>query len=187
MKIKGESMMFFCSFIKRVELIAFIIGFVAGLYMLIFFPAKYFFAWHALPVPPEPVAKIFSADHMGKIIVTTTSNKKFICNLGNEKECWTEIDYEPFAFGTIQCFENCRDNQVVQIIRATGQLHNFGELSFIYSLHDDGSVYVKQTGLVYLPGYIMGVIFGGFCALIAFIGKQLFMSIISLLRKKTIK
>lgn len=174
--------------IKSIEIIVFILGFVVGIYMLIFFPAKYFFAWHALPTPPEPVVKIISANHMGDIIVTTTSNKKFICDLDNEKKCWTEIDYEPLVSGRVLCFiEDCPDSHTIQIIRATGQLHSFGELSFLYSLRDDGTIQVKQTGSVYLPGYMMGVLLGGLSAFIAFIGKYLFLGMMSLFKRGLIK
>jgi len=172
------------SLIKRIEVIAFILGFVAGIYMLIFFPAKYFITWHTLPVAPEPVVKIISANHMGDVIVKTASDKNFVCNSYNEDRCWTEIDYEPIVFGKVLCFlENCPDNHTVQMIKATGQLHNFGELSFIYALHDDGNIYLKHTGFVYLPGYMMGVILGGFCAFIVFIGRYVFLSIISFIPK----
>jgi hypothetical protein len=173
--------------IKRIEIIAFVLGFVAGIYMLIFFPVKYF-SWHALPAPPEPVVKIVSANHMGDIIIITASKKKFICNLDSEKECWTEIDYEPLTFGKVLCFmQDCPDNHTMQIIKATGQFHNFGEISFIYSLLDDGIIYVKQTGFIYLPGYMMGAIIGGVCALIAFIAKYLFLRISSFFRRDPIK
>lgn len=176
------------SLIKRIEITAFILGFVVGIYMLIFFPAKYFITWHALPAPPKPVGKIISANHMGDIIVRTASNKNFICDLDNEKECWTEIDYEPLVFGEVLCFmEDCPDDHTMQIIKATGRLHSFGELSFIYSLHDNGIIYVKQTGFVYLPGYMAGVILGGFCAFIAFVGKYLFLRIISFFQRNPIK
>jgi len=176
------------SLIKRIEIVAFILGLVAGIYVLIFFPAKYFITWHTLPTPPEPIAKIISANHMGDIIIRTTSDKKFICNSYHEERCWIEIDYEPLVFGKVLCFmEDCPDNQTMQIIKATGRLHNFGELSFIYSLHDDGIIYVKHTGLVYLPGYMIGAIIGGFCAFIAFIGKHLFLRVISLFQKSLIK
>jgi hypothetical protein len=176
------------SLIKRIEIIAFTLGFVAGIYILIFFPAKYFITRHALPAPPEPVVKIISATHMGEIMVRTASNKNFICDLDNERECWTEIDYEPLVVGKVLCFmEDCSDKHTMQIIKATGRLHNFGELSFIYSLHDDGNIYVKQTGFVYLPGYMMGAILGGFSAFIAFVGKYLFLGIISLFRRDPIK
>lgn len=89
--------------------------------MLIFFPARHFFVWHKLPPPPEPVDRIISASHMGDIIVQVASNKKFICDLDNEKECWTEIDYEPVVFGEVLCFiDNCPDTHTRQIIKARG-------------------------------------------------------------------
>lgn len=175
-------------FVKKIEIIAFILGFVVGIYLLIFFPAKYFFTWHALPVPPVPVVRIISANHMGEIIVKTASNKIFMCDLDNEKACWTEIDYEPLIFGNVLCFmENCPDNHIVQVIKATGRLHNFGELSFIYTLHDDGTIYVKQTGFVYLAGYMMGAILGGICASIVFIVNYLFIGMNSFLRSNSTK
>ena len=170
------------NFIIRLEVISFFLGFVVALYGLIFYPMKYL-AWHRLPAPPERVIKIFGVDHLGKIIVTTDSNKKFVCDLENEKDCWTEVDYQPYALGTLQCYKDCRDKHIVQIISATGQFHNFGALSHIYSLHDDGSIFVKETGAIYLPGYVLGGIAGGICALIAFIGKRLLMTIISLFEK----
>lgn len=89
--------------------------------MLIFFPARHFFVWHKLPPSPEPVDRIISASHMGDIIVQVASNKKFICDLDNEKECWTEIDYEPVVFGEVLCFiDNCPDTHTRQIIKARG-------------------------------------------------------------------
>lgn len=187
-KLKGISMKFSRSLLKRIEIIAFVFGFLAGIYMLIFFPAKYFITWHALPAPPEPAVKILSTNHMGDIIVGTASNKKFICNLDNEEECWIAIDYDPWDMGRTLCFmEDCPNKNTVQMTKATGQSHNFGELSFIYSLHDDGIVYVKQTGFVYLPGYMMGAILGGFCAFVAFVSKHLFWGIVSFFQKDPIK
>jgi hypothetical protein len=177
-------MKFISSLINRIEIIAFILGFVAGIYMLIFFPGKYFIARNALAIPPEPVEKIISANHLGEVIIETTSNKKFICDLKNEKECWTEIDYEPVVFGKTLCFmEDCSDNHTLQIMKTTAQIHSFGELSTIYSLKDDGIIYVKHTGFPYLPGYMMGVIIGVLCSFIAFIGKYLFLGVISLFQK----
>lgn len=171
------------SFIKRIEIIAFILGFVAGIYMLIFFPARYLVAWHALPTAPETTVKIISVN-MSDVIVQTISNKKFKCNLRNEKECWTEVDYEPLELGKTLCsMEDCSNDHTVQMIRATRLAHSFGEISNIYSLHDDGIIYVRQTGFVYLEGYMMGAILGGFCAFIAFIGKYLFLGVISLFQK----
>ncbi len=121
---------------------------------------------------------------MGEVIVRTTSNKKFICDLGNEKECWAEIDYEPFAFGKVLCFmEDCSDNHTLQIIKATGQSHNFGELSFVYFLNDSGTIYVKETGFVYPEGYMMGAILGGFCAFVAFVGKHLILGVIPMFKR----
>lgn len=176
------------SFNNRIAIVAFIVGFVAGIYLLIFFPAKYFIAWHELPIPPEPVREIISADHTGDIVIRTESDKEFTCNIYHEERCWTEIDYEPLVFGTILCFrEDCPDSQTTQMVKATGQLHNFGELSFIYSLRDDGVIYVKHSGFVYLPGYLMGAILGGCCAFFAFVGKYLFLGIISLIRRGAIK
>jgi|GEM_PF-3822489 hypothetical protein len=172
---------------KEIEVIAFVLGFVAGIYFLIFFPAKYF-SWHTLPAPPEPALKIISANHMGDIIVGTASNKKLICNLSHEKECWTEINYEPLIFGKALCFmQNCPDNHTIQIVKVTGQMHSFGELSFTYSLHDNGTIYVKQSGFIYLAGYIMGIFVGGVCSLIAFIVKSLWLGINSSLQKDSIK
>jgi hypothetical protein len=174
------------SFIKRIEILAFIFGFIAGIYMLIFYPAKYFIKWHALPIPPEPAAKIISASHMGDIIITTTSNKKFICDLDHENECWTEINYEPLFFGKVICFiKDCPNDKTKQMVEAVGRLHSFGELSIVYSLHNDGSIYVKQTGMIYASGYLIGAILGGVCAVIAFIGKHLFFRINSLLHKNS--
>jgi hypothetical protein len=171
-------------FIKRIEITAFCLGFTAGVYMLVFFPAKYFITPHALPVPPEPIAEIISASHMGDVIIRTTTDEKFICDLDNEKECWAKVDYEPIVFGKIVCFkESCPDNHTVQIVKTTGQYHNFGELSFTYLLHEDGVIYVRQSGRLYLPGYLMGVIFGGICAAIAFVGRVLFLGLISLFRR----
>lgn len=120
---------------------------------------------------------------MGEIIVKTTSDKKFICDLDHEWKCWTEIDYEPIVFGNVLCFKDCPENHTIQIIKVIGLLHNFGGLSFMYSLHDDGNIYVKISGFVYPPGYMIGAIFGGFCAFIAFIGKGLFSGIIHYSKK----
>jgi hypothetical protein len=174
--------------IKRLEVIAFFCGFAVGIYILVFFPAKYFFAWHPLPSPPEPVLKIISANHMGDIIVTTASNKNFICDLDNEKECWTEIDYEPLVNGRVLCFMgDCPDSHTMQIMKVTGRLHNFGELSFLYSLGDDGIIHVRQMGSVYLPGYMMGALLGGLSAFIAFISKYLFSGIIFLSKRGLIR
>jgi hypothetical protein len=174
------------SLIKKIEIIAFILGVVAGIYILIFYPAKYFIKWHALPVPPQPVEKIITASHMGDIIITTTSNKKFICDLDHEKECWTEINYEPLVFGKVICFTtDCPDDDTKQMVEAVGQLHNFGELSILYSLHNDGSIYVKQTGIIYASGYLMGMVLGGVCAVVAFIGKYLFFGINPLLHRNS--
>jgi len=178
-------MKFLSGLIKRIEVIAFTLGFVAGIYMLTFFPARYFIRWHALTGTPEPVVKIISSNHMGEVIVRTLSNKKLTCNIYNEKSCWTEIDYDPWDIGKTLCFmEDCPDKNTVQMTKATGQAHSFGELSTIYSLHDDGIIYVKQTGFVYLPGYMMGAILGGFCASIGLIGKYLFLSMISFFRNR---
>lgn len=170
----------FYKLLGKIEVIAFVTGFVVGTYMLVFYPAKYFLVWHALPSPPEPITKIFSVDHMGSILVDTVTNKKYECDLGNETVCWTEIDYEPIPFGTVLCFENCFDDNVRQIIKATGQYHNFGELSFTYALRDDGLIYVKHSGFLYLPGYMMGVFLGGICTVVVVLGKYLFLSIASL-------
>jgi hypothetical protein len=170
------------SLFKRIELIAFILGLAIGIYMLMFFPARYFFTWHRLPITPERVTRIISA-HLSDVIVQTTSNKKYSCNIFNEKECWTKVDYTPLQLGKTSCFMNdCPNTNVVQITRAIIQVHNFGEVSNIYALHNDGTIYVKQTGFVYLEGYVMGVLLGAFCASITFVCKYIFRSITSLFR-----
>lgn len=174
--------------IKRLDIIAFILGFAIGIYIFVFFPAKYFFAWHPLPSPPEPAVKIISVNHMGDIIITTASNKNFICDLDSEKECWTEIDYEPLLIGRVLCFMgDCPDSHTIQIMKASGRLHSFGELSFFYSLRDDGTIHVKQTGSVYLPGFMMGVLFGGLSAFLVFSSKYLMIGMMSILKRGLIK
>jgi len=173
-------MKLFSSLIEKIEVIAFIFGFVTSIYMLVFFPAKYFFMWHQLPSPPEPIEKIISADHMGGIIIRTRSNKDFTCDLDQEEECWTEIDYAAMSFGEVLCFvDDCPDEHTVQIVRAIGLMHNFGALSFKYSLRDDGNIYVKHTGIVFPTGFLMGAILGGVCAFIAFLGKYLIFAVLA--------
>ena len=170
--------------IKKFETVAFILGSVAGIYLLVFYPARHFVMWHALPITPEPVEKLISADHAGGIVIKTISNKMLVCNSYHEERCWTEIEHEPILFGDILCFkEDCPDQRTLQMIKATGRLHNFGELSFIYSFRDDGYIYIRHKGLVYLPGYMMGAIIGGICVLIAFIGKHLFYGISKFLHR----
>lgn len=162
------------TFASRIEVLAFTMGFLTSVYMLIFFPARYFITWHALPASPVPIEKIISV-HMSEVIIKTVSNEKFKCNLGNEKECWTVVQYEPLELGKSECFiVDCPNKKIIQMMRATSLAHSFGEVSNIYSLHNDGVIYVKQTGFVYIEGYIMGAILGGLCALITFIGKRLY-------------
>ena len=166
--------------LKRVEIIVFAIGFVAGIYVFVFYPAKYFLVWHALPSPPEPVTKLYSVDHMSNILIDTVTDNKYECNLNNESDCWTEVNYEPIAFGTVLCFRNCHDRNVKQVIKATGQNHSFGEVSFIYELRDDGVIYVRHMGFLYLPGYMLGTFIGALSAFIAYIFKRLLFRVTSL-------
>src|SRR5688572_20246401 len=97
----------------KTEIIAFVLGFVAGIYLLIF-PARYFFVWHPLPTLPEPADKIISAN-LGDVIVRTISNKKFICNIFHEEVCWTEVDYDPLELGTTLCAGDCPNKHAEQM------------------------------------------------------------------------
>lgn len=166
-------MNFLTDFIKRIEIIAFIFGFVAVIYGF-FFPARYFIAWHVLPSPPEPGAKIVATNHMGDITIETFSKKKFLCNIDYEKECWTELEsnYRPLNLGKTLCSQDCLDKHTVQMMMSSYEFLFFARPSTLYALHDDGNVYVKQTGVVFWPGYVMAVIFGVFCASIAVLGKH---------------
>jgi hypothetical protein len=163
-------MNFLSSFTKRIEIIVFILGFAVGIYML-FFPARYFFAWHALPTSPEPIARIVATNHMGDVTIETMSNKKLLCNIDHEKECWVKLDnnYQPFNLGKTLCLEDCPDKHTLQMMSASYEILFFARPAILYALHDDGIIYVRHTGIIFWPGYIMGVILGGFCAFIVFL------------------
>ena len=175
--------------VQRIEVVAFILGCMIGIYMLVFAPYRYFFMWHALPLPPEHGEEILVANHMGDVVVRTISNKRFMCNIYDEKACWVELDtqYGLFEGSKTLCFKgNCPDERTVQMEKAGAALHGFGEPSTIYSLRANGAIYVKQTGIVYWPGYVAGIIIGGFCAFVVFVGKNLFLGIISFAQRNTI-
>lgn len=167
--------------IEKIEIIAFILGFVAGIYMLMF-PARHFFTWHPLPTPPEPVDKIIMA-HLGDVIVRTISNNKLLCNIDHEEECWTEVDYDPLDLGKILCVGNCPNKHTMQMMEATVLVHSFVVVSTRYSLNDDGIIYIKQKGVIYPDGYMIGAIVGGFCAFIAFLGKDLIFTILDVFKR----
>ena len=165
----------------KTEFIAFILGFVAGIYLIIF-PARYFFAWHPLPVLPEPADKIISAN-LGVVIVGTISNNKFICNIIHEEECWTEVDYDPLELGKTLCAGDCPNKHTVQVTETTALAHSFAAVTMTYSLNDDGIIYLKQKGIIYPHGYMIGVLVGGFCGFIAFLGKYLIFTILSAFKR----
>jgi hypothetical protein len=159
--------------IKRIEIIVFVLGFAAVIFGF-FFPARYLIAWHALPAPPEPAAKIVATNHMGDITIETFSNNKFLCNIGHEKECWTKLEsnYKPLNLGKTLCSQDCLDENTVQMMMSSYEFLFFARPSILYALHDDGDIYVKQTGIVFWPGYVIAVLFGGFCAFVAFLCKR---------------
>jgi hypothetical protein len=169
-------MKFLSRLVKRIESIAFLFGFLVVVYIL-FIPAKYFITWHALPNAPEPIAKIISTNHMGDVIVQTVSNKKYACDIYSEKECWTELDanIEPLNWGKTLCLmADCPGNHIVQITIASNASHGLAQVSTRYSLHDDGSIYVKQSGFIDYLGCMVGMFVGSLFAVIAFLGKQMF-------------
>jgi hypothetical protein len=186
----GLAMKLINRFIQRIEVVAFILGGIVGIYMLVFAPYRYFFMWHALPLPPEAGEEMLMTNHMGDVVVRTITNKMFRCNIYDKEACWFEqvTQYPPFDGSETLCFEgNCPDEHTVQMRKVSAALHGFGEPSTIYSLRDNGMVFVKQTGVIYWPGYVVGAVLGGICAFIAFTGKNLLIGIISLFQRKTIK
>jgi hypothetical protein len=160
-------------FVKRIEIIAFIIGFGLWIYVL-FFPTRYILGWYALPAVPESVAKIVATNHMGDITIETISQKKFLCNIYHEDSCWSERDtnFKPINLGKTLCLGDCPDKHMIQIMRSRYEVFVFARISILYSLNEDGTVYVKRSGIVFWPGYIMGVVFGGLCTIVTFFVKR---------------
>ena|SRR5215217_408931 len=169
------------SIIGKFEILAFIIGFVAGIYIFIF-PARYFFTWYSLPVSPEPVDKII-ATNLGDVIVRTVSNKKFLCNIVHEEECWIEVDYQPLSMGKTLCEGNCPNTYNLQIMESTVLAHSFVAVSTRYSLNNDGVIRIKQKVVVFPDGYMIGVILGLFCSGVAFAVKYLCFKILKLFQR----
>jgi hypothetical protein len=166
-----------------IEIAAFVLSFMIGVYLLIFAPARYL-TWHALARSPEPAAEIIDTT-VDTVTVRTTSDEKFLCNIYNEKECWIEVRYESLQGRPLWCFpEDYSTEHTVQIVKACSQSHNFGIIGTIYSLHDDGIIYVKHKGYISPEGYCFGTIFGLFFAILAFIGKRLFLAITSFFQGK---
>lgn len=138
---------------------------------MLFFPLNYIFVWHALPATPEQIAKIVATNHMGDITIETNSQKKFQCNIYHKKECWTEHDtyYKPINLGKTLCLGDCLDKHTLHMMRSSYEVLFFARPSILYSLHDDGIIYVKRSGIILWPGYVMGAVFGSFCAFVVFL------------------
>ncbi len=147
------------------------------------FPARYFFGWHPLPTPPEPVDKIITAN-LGDLVVRTISKKKFFCSIIHEEECWIEVDYDPLDFGKTLCAGDCPNKHTVQMMETTALAHTFVAVTMTYSLNDDGIIYLKQKGIIYPHGYMMGAFIGGFCAFTAFLGKNLIFTILDAFKRR---
>jgi hypothetical protein len=166
----------------KIETIVFVITLIGVMY--IFAPIKYF-VWHALPVSPEPIEKIVSANHLGDVVIKTNLDRIFVCNIYEEDACWHEIKKIPLDLSTPICFLNeCTDDHIVQIVQATIQFHSFGHLTTIFSLNDNGIVYTRQTGFVDIGGLVLGGILGGIFAIGTFVIKRISLAVTEFFRSR---
>jgi hypothetical protein len=165
------------SILKKIG-IAFLIAVFTGLFGF-FLGTKQadgsFIQWKTLGKPSDTIVKIVRVT-IDSVIVETTSNKKYSCNISTQNECWKEVVSVP-AENT-----NCvppRDlpkplTSVVEI-QQSSFLTPGGMTESAYALHEDGNIYVWHGNRGAIEGAWMIYLFSSIAgAVVGFIGTIIF-------------